>query len=335
MGAEGSEFESRCPDFFMSTTTAQLPYLTFFHRPCRGYTLGGDGENHTMLSPVFETSVDFSSLIMSVDYPTSSHSWMLTEVQVRQGDTWSPFFKLAFYSPKLNHSFESQKCAAGEVRVDVLHLFKPANAYRFLLTVQGNAEIPGVWVCLTDSAAEGDACSAILPAGKRHIKVPPISQMQLPIAPLERERVCSPTSLCMALNALGVKADPLETAASVYDDRARIYGNWTLNTTYACSCGLEAFVTRIHRLAQLKDYISKDSLLLSSISYKRGQLANAAIAKTDGHLVVVCGWENGKVYVADPAAAQTDQVLRAYDAEEFALAWLFHKRGIAYIVRKK
>lgn len=322
------------PILIMITQT-KLPYLTYFHRPSRGYTFSADGENHTILSPVLEPVVPFSSFVMSVNYNPRPNSWLLTEVQVRQGETWSPFFKLAFYSEKLNHSFELQTCAAGEVHVDVLHLFAAANAYRFLLTVHGDADVPAVSVCLTDPEAELPDCADMLPAGKRHIQVEPISQMELPIEPLERERVCSPTSLCMAMRALGVQADPLETAHAVYDDRARIYGNWTLNTAYACRCGLDSCVTRFHRLAQLEDFISKDSLVLASIAYKGGELTNAAVHKTQGHLVLICGWEKGQIYVADPAAAQQADVLRAYDAQEFARAWLQNKRGIAYLVRKR
>ncbi len=319
----------------MTITKLKLPYLTYFHQPSRGYTFSGDGENHTILSPIFETAIDFSSLVMSVNYHTSPDSWLLAEVQVRQADKWSPFFKLAFYSEKLNHSFDLQTCEEGEVHIDVLHLFQAANAYRFLLTVHGAAEVPGVTICLTDPNAEPDFCAAMLPAGKRLIKVEPISQMELPVDPRERERMCSPTSLCMALNALDVPATPLETAQAVYDDRARIYGNWTLNTAYACSCGLDACVMRLHRLSQLEDYVNENSLILASIAYKRGELTHAAIAKTDGHLVVICGWEKGHVIVADPAAAQADQVIRAYEAQEFMRAWLFHKRGLCYLVRKK
>ena len=61
----------------------------------------------------------------------------------------------------------------------------------------------------------------------------------------------------------------------------------------------------------------------------------AAIDRTPGHLVLVRGWQHGKVLTADPAASTRETVLRAYDAREFANAWLNHKKGVAYIVRKK
>ena len=92
---------------------------------------------------------------------------------------------------------------------------------------------------------------------------------------------------------------------------------------------------RFGALSELKDFVTPDSLVLASIAYERGELTGAAMERTAGHLVVVCGWENGAVCVADPAALKKQTVLRAYNAREFANAWLRHKRGAAYIVRKK
>ena len=40
--------------------------------------------------------------------------------------------------------------------------------------------------------------------------------------------------------------------------------------------------------------------------------------QTPGHLVLLCGWENGKIRVADPAAETAKEVIRFYDAAEFA-----------------
>lgn len=318
----------------MNAAEPKLPYLTFFHRPRRGYILRGDGDMHTVLSPAFETSVDFSSLVLSVNYQTRTNGWLLSEVQIRQGGVWGKFFKLALYSKKLNHSFDAQEDQAARLNIDVLHAKTPAQAYRFRLTLHGDIDVPAVCVCITDAAARYDECAAILPPGKRKIAVKPVSQMRLDVSAADQMRLCSPTSLSMALNALGVKADPLQTAVAVYDDRARIYGNWCLNAAYACACGRAAFVTRFHRLAQLGEFLDKDSLVVASLAYKRGELAGAAVAQTPGHLVLLCGWEDGKVRVADPAAALTREVIRFYDAAEFARAWIQNKRGAAYIVRK-
>jgi hypothetical protein len=94
-------------------------------------------------------------------------------------------------------------------------------------------------------------------------------------------------------------------------------------------------VTQFKRLSQLDDHVTSDSLVLATIGYGPGELTGAAIPQTAGHLVVVCGWANNMVRVADPAAQNTREVVRFYHAHEFAHAWLMNKGGMAYLVRKK
>lgn len=332
MGAEGSGFKSRCPDFFMKNKSA-LPPFTFLHTPGPGYQITGDGPSRTVLSSVCKTP-DFSSLVLSVNYTTASNGWLLSEVQICQGGTWSDFFKLAFYSKNLNHSFDAQETDSAVLRVDELQAKTPAQAYRFRLTLQGEMDVSCVCVCV-EPVQKSPVQTVNLPSENKQIKIAPISQMCLPVAPEMQKRLCSPTALCMALQTLGVPADPLQTAAAVYDKRADIYGNWTLNTAYAAARGLFACVTRFQSLGELANFISKDSLVLATIAYQKGELTGAAAEQTPGHLVLLCGWADGKICVADPAAPTHEEVIRFYDREEFARAWLVNKHGAAYLVRKK
>ena len=320
------------PRFFM-TKTPVLPSFTFLHQPGPGYQIEGDGLSRTVLSSVCKTP-DFVSLILSVNYTTATNGCLLTEVQICQNGQWSPFFKLAFYSKKLNHSFDRQETETVVLHTDQLQAKIPAQAYRFRLTLQGEIEVSSVVVCL-DAGEILPAGYAALPSRASRINPVPFSQMCLPVAPEMQKRLCSPTSLCMALCTLGVAAHPLETAAAVYDKQADIYGNWSLNTAYAATRGLFACVSRFGALAQLADHVHKDSLVLATIAYKKGELSGAAIEETPGHLVLICGWQDGKICVADPAAKTDKEVIRFYDSKEFARAWLVNKRGVGYIVRKK
>ena len=313
--------------------TPVLPPFTFLHEPGPGYQITGDGPSRTVLSPAFETP-DFSSLSLSANYTTATNGWLLTEVQICQRGTWSDFFKLAFYSNHLKHSFDAQGTETAVLRVDELCAKIPAQAYRFRLTLQGEMDVSAVTVCV-EAVEKKSLEKDVLPTGARQIKVAPLSQMQLPVSAQMQKRLCSPTSLCMALNALGAPSDPLETAAAVYDKQADIYGNWTLNTAYASSRGLFACVTRFETLGQLANYVNKNSLVLATIGYEKGELSGAAALQTPGHLVLICGWKDEKICVADPAAQTKEEVIRFYDSKEFARAWLINKHGAAYIVRKK
>lgn len=333
MGAEGSGFKSRCPDNSMTLPSLLLPPGTFWHTPGKGYSVHRAAAEQTVLSPVWETEEAFSSLVLSVQYTSGGSGFLLTEVQLRQDGVWSPFFKLAFYSQKLNHSFGPQENEFGVLQVDELQAKHPAQAYRFRLTLQGETEVTGVAVCV--AGKHPSAAAAHVPAGQRQVTVMPLSQMQLAVAPAEQKRLCSPTSLCMALQALGVAADPLETARVVHDAQADIFGNWTLNTAYAARRGLWACVTRFQALAQLEPFVSERSLVLASIAYGPGELSGSATEQTPGHLVLVCGWSGSQIRVADPAARTAAEVIRFYDAAEFARAWLQRKGGAAYLVRRK
>lgn len=323
------------PMFPMNNTTDNLPNLTFRHRADRGYKVLGNGSQHIVESSSFEPLYPFEALVLSVDYHPRENESLLTEVQIQQHGVWSKFFKLGFYSATEKYSFDTQEDESGAVYVDVLRCAHAAQRYRFRLTINGQADIPAVTVCLHPSSRARELFVEVLPAEKRLIKVKPISQMQLDVAPEVQKRLCSPTSLTMALNALGVKADALETAKAVYDKYADIYGNWTFNTAYACACGVDACVTRFKKLSQLERYVTPDSLVLATIGYGPNELSDAAIEQTPGHFVVICGWENEWIRVADPAASETDDVLRFYNAKEFAKVWLANKNGAAYLVRKK
>ncbi len=288
----------------------------------------------TKLSFPVKTSFPFRSLVLSANYRTGADGGVLLEVQVRQNNKWSDFFKLGLLSAQIKTSFPPQQTPAGQVNTDELVLSRPADAYRYRLKFYGQAELSFLAASLVRDPFEYDGKQASrLPAGSFEKEVTPLSQMEL-LHP-DRRRICSPVSLCMALNALDIAIQPEEVLRGVFDPSANIYGNWLFNMAYAGSLGVQAYVRRFAELNELKDFVSPDSLAVASIAYEKGELAGAAIEHTPGHLVLVRGWKDGKVLVADPAASARNTVLRSYDAREFANAWLNHKRGAAYIVRKK
>lgn len=288
----------------------------------------------TETSAVFRPDFPFSSLVLSANFRAAEDGCLLLEAQVCQNGQWSGFYKLGLLSAQFKRSFPPQEDSFGRVETDELRLSAPAEAYRFRLKYELDVSPLGVWACGVRAPFAYDApVSSRLPGGAFCKEVEPISQMLQNHA--ERRRICSPTSLCMALNSLGVDV-PLEAVLqSVFDQTAAIYGNWTFNTAAAGSLGVQAYVRRFSALAELKDFVTPDSLVVASIAYKKGELDGAPMESTPGHLVLIRGWEKDKILAADPAASTEESVLRAYDARQFAQAWLLNKQGAAYIVRRK
>lgn len=320
--------------FMVQHTSWRSPVFNILHAPADCTREPSADGIKTAISAPIQTPFPFSSLVLSANFQAGEGASLLLEVQVKEGEKWSDFYKLGMLSPKLKTSFPAQETSFGRLETDELVLARPAVAYRFRAKSSGGAQWNFLAACGVKAPFEYDEKTAArLPAGSFAREITPISQMELKHP--DRRRVCSPASVCMMLNALGVSVDLGEVMQRVFDPAAGIYGNWMFNTSYAGTDTTTAYVRRFGTLAELKDFVTPTSLVAASVAYGRGELPGAAIDHTAGHLLVVRGWENGKVLVADPAASQADTVLRAYPAREFANAWLNHKKGAAYIVRKK
>ena len=161
---------------------------------------------------------------------------------------------------------------------------------------------------------------------------------------------CSPTSTSMVLgyyNALppakeygfvpGGHQDPWvdSGARATFDYDYDGTGNWAFNTAYAATLTKKAFVTRLRNLREVEDFIQVGIPIVASLSWKRGDLTNAAVGASNGHLMVIVGFTSaGDVIVNDPAASSASGVRRTYDRAEFERAWLTtSSRGTSYVIR--
>jgi hypothetical protein len=71
--------------------------------------------------------------------------------------------------------------------------------------------------------------------------------------------------------------------------------------------------------------------VIASVSYGAGELVDAAIPETSGHLLVLTGYAGDEVLVNDPAAATTAGVARRYRLDQLCRAWLEHA-GVGYVL---
>jgi hypothetical protein len=161
------------------------------------------------------------------------------------------------------------------------------------------------------------------------------------------EAWCSPTSTAMVLAWYGISPTPRgitaghadavvdHTARMVYDHGYRGTGNWAFNTAYAATVvGGDSYVTRMRDLREAEDHIAAGVPLIVSIAFGRNQLAGAPISASNGHLLVVVGFEaDGDVVVNDPAGATNAEVRRVYDRAQFERLWIAASGGTAYVIR--
>ncbi len=138
----------------------------------------------------------------------------------------------------------------------------------------------------------------------------------------------------MVLEFYGIPRTTEEVARGVYDHGARIYGNWPFNIAFAASLGVTAEVRHFRRLGDLERELQAGRPVIISIEFGPGDLPEAPIASTAGHLLVVTGvTAAGDFRVNDPAAhpGRGQAIAREYGRERLRRAWLGHG-GIAYII---
>ena len=159
--------------------------------------------------------------------------------------------------------------------------------------------------------------------------VPKISQMSLRSD--IKDRVCSPTCLSMLIQYHGITNQVYDVIAEAYHAPTQLYGVWPNNIRAANHYGLCGYICHIPNWETAENLLENSHPFIASIQYKRGQIADVPIEKTNGHLVIVRGCKSGKILVNDPAARTTDEVARSYNVEEFRKAW-FGGSAIAYIL---
>jgi hypothetical protein len=149
---------------------------------------------------------------------------------------------------------------------------------------------------------------------------------------------CSPTSTSMVLAELESYTGPCEprvraAVEGVYDWIYDGHGNWPFNTAYAAAQGYEGYVARFTSFARAEDYVAAGVPVIMSIAWKKGELTGADIESTNGHLLVLVGFDSvGNPIVNDPASPDDASVQRTYLRAEFEPLWLEASGGTVYLI---
>ena len=314
----------------------------------KNYYNGGTFFVGEAVSPEITTGFNYQEAIASWNASTPEGTWVEIQFRARYGSRWSKWYVLGIWaadgSTVERHSVQSQGDGDGYVAVDTfVSTNKKETTDKFQLKLRlfsedGNATpiVKNASVAYSTSAPKSARTSAGNPAlWGTSINVPECSQM---VYPDGGEVWCSPTSTAMVLAYWDQdtgECEPRVRAAveGVYDWIYDGHGNWPFNTAYAATRGYEGYVARLTSLAKAEEYIAAGVPVIMSIAWDKGELTNADIASTNGHLLVLVGFDpEGNPIVNDPASPDNESVQRTYLRSEFEPLWLQASGGTVYLI---
>jgi len=319
----------------------------------------------TWLSPPIEPGFAFTRLVASwiADTPADGRLRVDAQVTTVLGET-SDWYALGTWAADdhagARTSINGQADALGRVDTDTLSArADPFGSYALRVRLdRASSDDPSPSVRMLGAQVSAftyssGPTSAPLASDTVELPVGALSQevhaRQYPQWGGGGEAWCSPTSTEMVIEYWGkgptdddlawvdpTYADPSVdfAARSTFDAAYRGTGNWPFNTAYAARFGLDAFVTQLRSLAEAERFIRAGIPLVASIASGPGELDGFLFpGGTNGHLVVIVGFDaNGRPIVNDPAAWTNSTVRRVYDRAQFERAWLRGSAGTVYVI---
>lgn len=250
------------------------------------------------------------------------------ELAIATGAGWTPWVASAAIG---DGDFEPS-VPSEDVRCDIdVFTTSPARAARLRVRVRGaalDALLDAPWL-LTLSASDGAPVDVGAPhGGHAHVDVPPRSQMVE--ADAIRHRICSPASVAMVLERWGRRVDTTTLADEIFHAATDRYGVWPAAIAAAARHGIAGYLLRFPDWSAAAWCLDRALPIVASVNYRSGELPGAAMDATDGHLLVLTGYEDEEILVNDPAAPTHDTVPRRLRRRDVEGVWL-ERAGIGYV----
>ena len=331
-------------------------------KPATRTVAGRTYEAGTWTSPWASPGFGATALLPSWEATTPGNSLVRVEVRGRAADgstgswdTVADWSRANRRVPRTTYSGQSDDL--GRVSVDTWYATTSVTSWQVRVTLmRAEGSTHAVSLERVGAVASADAGAARPtsrpgPGVGTVLPVPVYSQMvhagHYPQWGNGGEAWCSATSTAMVLAYYGIAPPPQGIAAGhvdaavdftakmVYDNGYGGTGNWAFNTAYAATLVAgDAYVTRMRDLREAEDHIAAGVPLIVSIAFGPNQLTGAPISASNGHLLVVVGFEaDGDVIVNDPAGATNQEVRRVYDRAQFERIWIAASGGTAYVIR--
>lgn len=223
------------------------------------------------------------------------------------------------------------KCDPLTVRIDWLELHQDLTDVQIEVELSEDSDCnQALWQCSWRLPSHS-VPKKILPslASQSILPVPPLSQMSFPDD--IKHKVCSPVSVAMVLNYYGLDVDPEAFAAQALHTPSGLYGVWPSNMLAASQQGLQTTVRYFKDMEEVAKLLDAGIPVPVSIRFQAGDLPQAPLPESNGHVLVITGISEGMVHVNDPAAATAKEVARHYNLNDFNKAWRRH-HCIGYIM---
>ncbi|MGQ9592071.1 MAG: C39 family peptidase, partial [Planctomycetota bacterium] len=296
-------------------------------------------------SGAIEAPFPFREALISWNADVPEGAGISVELRVGRasGGSWSPYLYAGDWGEVPEGIERRERADEGRIDVDYFRSEAEYDLLQYRIRAHRKPEarvavrIRRVAVVLTGGTAAASPGAALEPeegdppgaAWKRVLDVPARSQKVE--APEIARRICSPTCVAMALEYRGVRRPTREVAERAYDPRHGIYGNWPRAIQAAYTYGVPGYLARFSTLREARREIGRGQPLVISIRAAKGELRGAPYEATDGHLLVLVGFdEAGDVVVNDPAAPAAEGCRRTYAASEIEKVWL-GRGGTAYV----
>ncbi|MCB9849479.1 MAG: DUF1460 domain-containing protein [Phycisphaerales bacterium] len=304
-------------------------------------------------SPVITSNVLFNQALLSWNIDAPPHVGYSVEARVgrQRDDSWTDWLRIADRGTLQPQPVAGT--ASGAMYIDTDYLWSeerydrlqyrvravcgpipnsPATAYAKLRIARVDVTFTDTSDLLTSLPAPSAPASPPEERWQRRLPVPFRSQKA------EREairgKICSPTSVSMVLAYRGVDRPTEEIAETIYDHTNGIYGNWPRAVQEAYSYGVPGYLDRFADWSRVEALIAQDQPLIISIEAKDGELPGAPYKSTEGHLLVLVGFDqDGNVLVNDPASPTPEQGMIAYTRADLENVWWLPRSGTAYILQ--
>jgi hypothetical protein len=288
--------------------------------------LHGAAESGLVLE--FQAKQAFDWLVPWWNADTAGSGRLDLQVQVRTQSGWSRWYDMETWGASSSSHSGGDELA--KVDTDILKLTVPADGFRLNIRLSGACVLHRCGVIARDSKTLRPPTDL----SKLTVKDNPAPRRSQKVEdPSIKGRICSPTSVSMALESLGINLPTHFVAADCHDEGDKMYGNWPFNVASLWRLGARARLDFFPNTGMAAGEILKGRLLIASVRFAEGVLDGAPMKSTNGHLILVRGLvkdESGewRVLVNDPAAATPEETPRRYLVSQFDKAWT----GVAYVV---